>query len=354
MNALPSALLPFAGRAELHTSRDSWLDARRGTPASPHRIGGSDVARILGVSPWGGPWDVWAERVEGEQRVFGSASERDLARGRKWEARVLEDYTEESGHELVDLAGGTLHVHHATEAWAVGSPDGIALDDDLEELVGVEAKTDRHRDGWGEHGTVIRAWDDGAEALVPPHYATQAFWYLEITGLPCWDMAVLIPRAGEFPELRIIRLMADATVQRQLLDRVGEWRERYLVQGVEPELDGSPACVHHLQRRYPGDPTKAVRDATDEESDLVTELAQVAEQEKGLEQRKRTAQAQLGALMGDTYGVRLAGDAKCLWIPTKGRETCDLDQLRSKFPQAAAACLRTGRPSRQFRLYGFK
>ena len=48
-------------------SREEWLEWRRGG------LGGSDVAGVLGVSPWATPFSVWWSKVH-EARATGNPS----------------------------------------------------------------------------------------------------------------------------------------------------------------------------------------------------------------------------------------------------------------------------------------
>ncbi len=95
------------GCIEVYPDRAAWLAARRRLEGScPHtltghyRIGASDIGRILGVSPHGGPWDVWLDKREGRAEEDNA----DMAQGRRWEARVLEDYAEVMGRRGADPA----------------------------------------------------------------------------------------------------------------------------------------------------------------------------------------------------------------------------------------------------------
>jgi len=337
----------FGERLALFDDHRTWLEDRR---AARFRIGGSDVAAILGVNPWRSPWDVWV-RHHGEPEPVDAAKAADFERGRRWEDRVLDDYSVQTGRKLLSLPGPVI-VSHETEGWLVGSPDGFARD--AGELGGTEAKTDRFGDGWGDDGSVIERWGDDSAMLVPPHYALQVYTYLEVTGLPWWDIAVAVPQSFDFPKVSHVRIMADASIQAQVLDVVGRWREKHLVGGEPPPADGSDGCKRGLAQLYKGDPDKEVREATDAEAELVAELAHVKAQRKDLESREQELQNQLGELMGETYGVRLGEDGpKALWIPRKGRTLIDRDRLKSDFPEAYAACKKRGRGSRSFRLYGF-
>ena len=57
--------LEEAERAE----RAEWLQWRRGG------LGGSDIAGVLGLSPWSSPWSVWADKVINRSTIAWPANQ---------------------------------------------------------------------------------------------------------------------------------------------------------------------------------------------------------------------------------------------------------------------------------------
>lgn len=344
MTVQTAALATLGDRALIFSSRESWLSARD----VGHRIGGSDIAKILGVSPYGSQWDVWNRKKLGLSKVFTAAQLADFERGHRWESLVVEDYAKDSGVDV--WATEDLLIEHASERWVVGSPDGLILD--AGELGGLEAKTDRDRKLWGESGQVIEAWEDGAEAVIRPDYALQVYWYLEASGLPFWDIAVAIPQSFDFPELRSFRVMRDEAIQGRILNKVGEWRERFLLGDEEPDPDGSDAAKAALLARFPGRGDKVVRLVDGQEEEDLLELVAVKAEIKALERRKGVLSQKVCGAIGQDYGITL-GKGKALWTPTKGRATFDAKTLKKDHPELAAEYAGEGKPYRALRLYGF-
>ena len=138
-------------------NRAQWLAWRRGG------LGGSDVAAVLGLSPFRGPWDVWLTKTVDEQAEADSAA---MMTGRlleeavgKWAAVELE------ADELVEWPP----LAHPTQDWVRASPDyGLRFGD---RVVGLECKvatwpSEEH--GWGKSGS----------GDIPAHYAAQVRWYM--------------------------------------------------------------------------------------------------------------------------------------------------------------------------------
>ena len=73
--------------------REQWLADRK------KAIGASDVAAILGVSPWASGWDVWADKTDRLERWEGNEQTR---LGQFFEPSVL-DYAESKVGEFISL-----------------------------------------------------------------------------------------------------------------------------------------------------------------------------------------------------------------------------------------------------------
>lgn len=328
----------FGDRIQVFDSQSAWVAAR-----TPQTIGGSDVPAILGVSPWASPWDVWARKVEGIEPEYSLDTLAAFRRGHRFEPVVLAEYTEETGRETA-LPGGPCIIRHSSEPWAFGSPDAFALDGGV--LGGVEAKTASRADGWGEEMDLL-AWEDGSERIIPPVYALQVYWYLECSGLPWWDLVVLLPRY----ETRVYRLRADPAIQGALLERVAAWRKRHLIGGEPPPIDGSDAVRAWLTRTFPGDAGKRAVPASSEVQDLAARLGTVQLERKAAEAQERQIKAELQAAMGDTYKATCGAGSVVCTLPGE-RRTLDGKALKSAHPDIYDAFERVTPTTRSVRLYG--
>lgn len=316
---------------EVYPDRAAWLAARRRLPGScPHtltghyRIGASDIGCILGRSPHGGPWDTWLDKREGRAEEDNA----DMAQGRRWERRVLEDYAEATGAEVVSgawlahvargsvegtaawTAGEHTLVRHPEHPWATCSPDGFArMDPDMTgegpidpSWCGVECKAVMDPGAaalWAEETQVIASGHEGAWPA-PLHYVLQVYWSLAVTGLPFWDLAaILMPRRGR---LVYHRFLADPDLQAALLEQVGAWRQRHLVEGEEPPVDDSEAAWSYYASR---DHAAPLREATEEERALALELARVQRELKAAEKSEARLKNELGQRLQGCAGVAL-------------------------------------------------
>jgi predicted phage-related endonuclease len=332
--------------ARIYPDRAAWLASR-----DPLSIGASEAAMALGISPYGSPFDLW-ERKRGV--ILPDSPQ--LARGRKWEARVIEDYAQEADVQVIDpaihLGGkpGIVTMLHGDFPWLRCSPDAFSRSNGI--LGGVEAKTSTDPGAWTpEAGTVIEAWSDDYASLIPAHYAVQVYVSLEISGLPYWDLCAMVPSAG-WLEVRWVRIMRDPGTQFQMTLALAKWQELHLVRGTPPPTDGSGACNRHLSAAFTKRPA---RESTGEELAMLMEFAAIKGQIKALEERSDLLKNQLiqvadgsrlnaNSAKGSPYGQPQFN---------AGKKGIDTEKLASEFPEAFDACQKKGAPFTTFNLYKF-
>lgn len=298
-------------RATTYESRDAWLAARK--------VGSSDVAPILGLSPYRTAWDVYARLVEGDR---GPDAGPAAARGTLLEPVVLRRYSEATGIRLTRPPPHTLYTR---DEWATASPDALA-----DGLV-VEAKTDRDRSRWGEPTTIER-WTDEAASIVRPDYYLQTAHQMYVLDLPAADLAVLVPGDDPFlPELRIYRLVRDLDVEQRLVATLRAWWERHVVARVPPPLDGSDAASRHLATQH----REGTRAATPAEAQLVIQYELARRVEAQAEDTRRRVGQALVAAAGPCSRLDLPGGGRVAIVTSSGRSVLDERRLLEERPDLA-------------------
>jgi len=215
-------------------SHEAWLAARR--------IGGSDVAAILGQSAYRTGWDVYARLVLGEPDFGGNDATR---RGQALEPLVLREYAAATGVQLERIPPFTLF---RRDEWATASVDALGRKPGGPRRI-AEAKTDRDRSRWGAPCTIER-WEPEHAQIVRKDYYLQGAHYMFVLDLDVVDLAVLLPGDDPFvPELRVYTLLRDRDLEAAMVDRLRSWWETHVVGRVPPELDGSDAAGRYLARR---------------------------------------------------------------------------------------------------------
>lgn len=280
-----------------HANREAWLANR----ADATSIGCSDLAALLGVSRFRGPWDVYAERVLGVPHK--PTNPEDLRRGLALEPWVLSEYALKTGHRLTG-AGEYLSVSNPAIPWLRGSPDAL-VDESEHGPGGVDAKTSRDAWEWAADGAEIEDWTTYTPTMLPPDMALQGLGYMALTERPWWDFHVLLP----FFDMRTIRVWRDATTEASLLTRAAELVDRHLVRKVPPDIDASEACKRGVQARYEAAKAEAraekkPREATPEQAERLRAYAAAHKAEADAKEAKDLAANQLREALGGAVRVR--------------------------------------------------
>jgi putative phage-type endonuclease len=285
-------------------NRTEWLEARR------RGLGGSDVAAVLGLSPFRTAWDVWVAKRGLELDDIDSPA---MRRGRRLEQAVLEWAAEDAGLELM-LMDAPYVLRRGPEPWALGTADAF-LDVDR----GLEAKTARTMEGFGEHGSDV----------VPVHYALQCHWYMHCYDVPRWDLAVFFTVADDW---RRYELRRDMAIEANLVRRLGTWWQYHIVEAHPPPIDGSPAVDTWLRSAFPFE-LEEPRPATQDEEFLVRLLHSSRSIKRAYDVGTAALEQQLEAAIGDSAGIHFAG-GRATWR-LQHRRRIDVEALAAAHPEIA-------------------
>jgi len=237
-------------------------------------IGGSDIAAILGISPWATPLDVYRNKL-GLDETEQTAS---MRRGIRLEPYILDAFEEEIGTTVFRDHPMARHQDHH---WMLGHIDGwFETDGDPQ---GVEAKSVgawAHRDEWGEPGT-----DE-----IPQHYLTQCHWYLTVTGWKRWHLTAWFGT----DEVRNYVIDRDEDLSQGLI----EAGDRFWFDHVLAQVPPDPATIDDQRNLWTRPAEKAVEMTTDLQYHIgcVAELQAVR---KKAEEEIAEHQFQLQKAMGE-------------------------------------------------------
>ncbi|MFL1427105.1 MULTISPECIES: YqaJ viral recombinase family protein [unclassified Nocardiopsis] len=199
--------------------------------ARASRLGGSDMAAVLGRSPWTSPYRLWhlkAGLVSDGETTDAQARGHYLEDGiRRWWADQNPEYTV--------VTGGTYT--HRERDYQLANPDGLLLQDG--KPVGIlEIKTDGQDDSdtWGHSGT-----DE-----IPLYYRTQIQWYMDTLGLPVAHVAVLTARL----EFRSYVVHHDPEAAAILRFKAEEFIDS-LMFNAPPTFDGAESTYQTVRQLHP-------------------------------------------------------------------------------------------------------
>lgn len=290
-----------------------WLELRR------QGVGGSDVAALMGLSPWKSPYALWAEKrglIEPED-ISGREC---VQMGHELEPDIREMYKRRHPGRRVQAVNGIARSigHPCMQA----SLDGIVRDPELGTGV-LEIKT----------ASSQLSWADG----VPVYYQTQVLLYLAVTGYAFADVAALVSDHGA--RYREFRIVADDPGTREdmaLVVRSCEEFWRMVRDGTAPAMTGGPDEAGALQSRYP-EQGEGMADATDAVDEAVRRWQEIAEAERALRKDKARAQDEIKEAIGDGRGIHSAlGDVTWSRYATT---RIDTRRLRELWPDAYRDCV---------------
>jgi putative phage-type endonuclease len=212
-----------------YQGQDDWLEQRRAG------IGASDVAGILGLSPYSTPFTVWADKLHDTRRDATAAMER----GKRREKVILDEFEAETG---LYVRARQVLVAHPNFEWARATLDGLIYETPLLFADATEPINPSAALGLVEakHDGSFKRWDQ-----IPDHHQIQVQWQLFVTGLRNAWLAVW--HAGQ-PE--IYEIETDFGLQQMMLDRVNDFRAKHIVGGIDgptpPDPDSHPATTRTI------------------------------------------------------------------------------------------------------------
>ena len=196
------------------------------TNKRPHGIGGSDIAALLGLSPYKTPLELWTEKVghpgtketQGIHLRFGQHVEPFIAREyERSTGLVTHLYPKTLTHPLHDFMYGHI------DRFVTPTNPGCLSDIDIlktDTLLECKSASVYNRDQWGEPGT----------EQVPSNYLLQCAWYIDLS--PASRTNVMFVKS--------VTMENDGHEEEQIYRRTDHWvlaasRSRHADQGVVPQ-----------------------------------------------------------------------------------------------------------------------
>ena len=277
-------------------------------------IGGSEIAAILGLDPRRDAFSVYAEKVGLVPHNYEPNDRMEA--GKFLEQGIAAWYAKRTGQEIEWC--DTTRCHPDRE-WQVWSPDALVLGNEngiagiRRHIGGVDAKNVSYDQSarWGEPGT----------DSVPDYIHLQCQWYASGEDLPWWDVAACF--GGN--DLRIYRVNRDAQIEAAILEEAERfWRGNVLAR-VPPPPGPSPATVDALRQMFPRN-VQALRCATAEEAQLLTDLKTANEEWEVVNRRCTEIENRLKLSIGEAEGL-IAGKYKLTWRREKDSTGPDWEKL---------------------------
>lgn len=302
-------------KSTLNMTREEWLAHRRSS------IGGSDAATIVGLNPWGSPYELWADKLG---RIPPKEENEAMRIGHDLEQYVAERFTEAAGKRV----RRENHILRNTAyPFAHANVDRLIVG----EKAGLECKTTSVLN--------MRKFKDGD---FPANYYVQCQHYMMVTGYDTWYLAVLV-LGREFLWFEIKRNEEDIAA----LIEAEETFWGYVVKQEAPPVDGTDACGRTLDALYPeSDPNESI-DLTAVAKEL-EHRSELCSQIKTLELQKKQCENAIKDFMQGSERGSCEG-YKVSW-KSQDRITLDSKKLAADHPEIDLTAYQRSSSSRIMRI----
>lgn len=311
-------------------AREQWLAERR------KGIGGSDIAAILGLSPYRTPMDVYLEK-RGETQPRGD--DQAMYWGTVLEDVVAGEYQKRTGRKVQRVNQMLRHPEHE---FMLANIDRAIVNPNISGTVRWKdgrLTTDRILECKTANSYSADQWGDAGTDNVPDAYLLQCQWYLGITRADVADLAVLIGGS----DYRIFSMQRDDGLIGDMIEAAAEFWKR-VQEGIAPD----PQSVSEAARKWPKHVASKslVVDVTIAEA--CAELEAISQQKKQLEAREDELKTKVMSAFGDAEEITYMGRRLATW-KTQTTTRVDTTRLKKELPDIAAQ-FTTSSESRVFRL----
>lgn len=296
-----------------NATREEWLKVRK------LGLGGSDMAAVLGLSPWRSPIDVWLDKTsdaveekESEPMYWGTILE-DI---------VAQEFAKRTGYKVRNN-NFTLQSEQYPYLLANIDREIVGLD------AGLECKT--------ANAFKANEWDGDN---VPDAYYIQCQHYMAVTGKSSWWIACLVG-GNTFYYKEIKR---NEEVIKAIIDTGAAFWE--LVESkTMPAPDDTKQCENALKKLYQQSNGQSV-ELPANYGNMIIDYLEIKNQLSELETKKRGIENVMKDFLKDneraTYGEHYVS-----WKSTKARETFDTKAFKNDYPELHKQYIKVGEPSRR-------
>ena len=300
-------------------SRDEWLALRQSG------IGGSDIAAIIGVSPYATAYDIYQSKTQ-------PLSEEDMSEFAYWgtvlEDTVAREFSKRSGLKIQNV---NYLMRHPTHRFAIANIDRAIINRDVSGNV-------RFKDGKLTTDQIVeiktaseyvgKNWGDEDSDEVPDQYQCQAQWYMGVTDTQVCHMAVLIG-GNKYRQYRIER--NDDLID-VLFEAAHDFWHNNVLAGVEPDA----TTLQNAKDKYPRHNPDAVLDvAPDSEAAKVFEhYESLKAQEKEVKAALELAQTDLICQIQNNEALAIDGEVVATY-KTQVSNRFNSSQFKKDMPELA-------------------
>lgn len=271
-------------------ARKFWLEGRR------KFLGGSDMAKILGISKWGSGVDV---KLDKKGLLPEQPETEAMWLGNVMEPIIADRFSEETGLKCIEYKPNIV-----VDEMMGGDLDRIVVEADqnpyevLERLrqgdltcvkAILECKTAAKTDDWID--------EDGNETI-PEYYRSQVMWYMGL--IPsCERCYVSVYFTGLNKGFRTIVVERDDSLIKKLQKFAKNWWKKYIIDDEEPEV----TTATEVSLLYPKSVPQKSIEASEEIAEKIAEYKKQSEIESAAKKAKESAKDDIVSFMKDNEGL---------------------------------------------------
>lgn len=232
-------------------------------------IGGSDIAPIMGLSPYSTPLDVYRDKMN--PAVIYEEESEDLKRGARVEKYILQEYCEVNNCSLEINLAPVIDLKYP---FMRGNVDAKVVG----ENVIIEAKSTK---------CPIAKWEEG----IPEYYRTQVAYYAMLTNAERVDVPVLFSNW----QYACFTYWRDYEYEARIRQAVIDFWNNHIVAGIPP----APSNPAELQEVYPKLETAKTIKADSDIREKINIWQEAAIKRRELEKQEEKLKIEIQNYMGD-------------------------------------------------------
>lgn len=313
---------------------DEWLELRR------RGIGGSDVASVLGISPWRTPVQIWQDKTgQGEKQPESQS----MYWGKQLEDLVAKEFQLRMGMKVQRV---NRIIRAGQDGWMIANIDRAIVnpairgnvrvldeEDKIAEYEGRRLTTDAILECKTAHSYSASEWGDTqefeikknemvTEHEIPVFYETQVQWYMAITGAAVCYLAVLI--GGN--DFRVYLIRRNNEVIKAITEKCWEFWSQNVLANKAPD----PVDIDDIKRLFKIDSGEMIEATNDLAADI-GELKRLKDEEKSLKEQKGAISMRIADCLKEKTGITIAGE-KVLTFKAYDKRTFDSVRFKKEHP----------------------
>lgn len=295
-------------------------------------LGGSEIASVMGISPWQTPVDLWkAKTGRAAPAPADPIREGILRRGQRLEPIVREmaiDKLRQRGLQ-VELLAKNRRYYDWNLPWMTAEIDFELVLTGVAEIDGVDVRFNRERvtaDCKTAAGFARRAWGQEDTDAMPIYYAAQFMHGLGITSVQRCLCAALIG----LDDVALYWISRDDVTVAAMREKAQSFWVDHVLADVPPD----PIKYADISELYPVDNGRTV-EATEEIAAAARQHRSLGLQIKALEAQREGLALQIGDYLED-YRTLTIGGRPAYSLATSGSTRVNLPALRRAHPGLVA------------------